>query len=167
MALYAIGDTHLSLRSDKPMDVFGGGWEGYVDKLREGFAPVEDSDTVVRHPGLVLRGERHAPLGEGVQPGAYPAGGVPEGGGGAGKDLLSPLPAPVPGVPLPGDHRPAGAVSGSGMLLWASPRGQPPSGHRGGAGECGLPAGVCGLCRVPSEKNFRLSKKTVEISAPI
>ena len=47
MALYAIGDTHLSLRSDKPMDVFGGGWTGYVDKLREGFAPVEDSDTVV------------------------------------------------------------------------------------------------------------------------
>ena len=47
MALYAIGDTHLSLRSDKPMDVFGGGWEGYVDKLRQGFAPVEDSDTVV------------------------------------------------------------------------------------------------------------------------
>lgn len=47
MALYAIGDTHLSLRSDKPMDVFGGGWEGYVDKLREGFTPVEDTDTVV------------------------------------------------------------------------------------------------------------------------
>ena len=47
MALYAIGDTHLSLNSDKPMDVFGGGWEGYVDKLREGFAPVEDTDTVV------------------------------------------------------------------------------------------------------------------------
>ena len=47
MALYAIGDTHLSLGSDKPMDVFGGGWEGYVDKLREGFAPVGDGDTVV------------------------------------------------------------------------------------------------------------------------
>ena len=47
MALYAIGDTHLSLASDKPMDVFGGGWEGYVDKLREGFAQVEDGDTVV------------------------------------------------------------------------------------------------------------------------
>ena len=47
MALYAIGDTHLSLASDKPMDVFGGGWEGYVDKLREGFAQVEDEDTVV------------------------------------------------------------------------------------------------------------------------
>ena len=47
MALYAIGDTHLSLGADKPMDVFGGGWEGYVDKLREGFAQVEDGDTVV------------------------------------------------------------------------------------------------------------------------
>ena len=47
MSLYAIGDTHLSLGTDKPMDVFGGRWEGYVDKLREGFAPVADTDTVV------------------------------------------------------------------------------------------------------------------------
>jgi len=48
MALYAIGDTHLSLKSDKPMDVFGGGWTGYVDKLREGFcAAVSRGDTVV------------------------------------------------------------------------------------------------------------------------
>lgn len=47
MALYAIGDTHLSLASDKPMDVFGGGWEGYVDKLREGFRAVRPEDTVV------------------------------------------------------------------------------------------------------------------------
>lgn len=47
MALYAIGDTHLSLAADKPMDVFGGGWEGYVEKLREGFAEVEEEDSVV------------------------------------------------------------------------------------------------------------------------
>ena len=48
MALYAIGDTHLSLASDKPMDVFGGSWTGYVDKLREGFnATVSQGDTVV------------------------------------------------------------------------------------------------------------------------
>ena len=47
MALYAIGDTHLSLSSNKPMDVFGGGWEGYVDKLLEGFAHVKPEDTVV------------------------------------------------------------------------------------------------------------------------
>ena len=47
MALYAIGDTHLSLNSDKPMDVFGGSWEGYVEKLRAGFAHVKSEDTVV------------------------------------------------------------------------------------------------------------------------
>lgn len=47
MALYAIGDTHLSLSSDKPMDVFGGGWLGYVEKLKEGFAQVGPEDTVV------------------------------------------------------------------------------------------------------------------------
>jgi len=48
MALFAIGDTHLSLASDKPMDVFGGGWEGYVDKLRDGFlSAVAPEDTVV------------------------------------------------------------------------------------------------------------------------
>ena len=48
MALYAIGDTHLSLASDKPMDVFGGRWDGYMDKLREGFhATVSPGDTVV------------------------------------------------------------------------------------------------------------------------
>ena len=47
MALFAIGDTHLSLASNKPMDVFGGGWEGYVDKLRAGFGAVGPEDTVV------------------------------------------------------------------------------------------------------------------------
>ena len=40
MALYAIGDTHLSLSVDKPMDIFGGSWSGYVEKLREGFEEV-------------------------------------------------------------------------------------------------------------------------------
>lgn len=47
MALYAIGDTHLSLGSDKPMDVFGGNWEGYVEKLLVGFEHVRPEDTVV------------------------------------------------------------------------------------------------------------------------
>ena len=40
MALYAIGDLHLSLETDKPMDVFGGRWEGYVDKLRAGLSVI-------------------------------------------------------------------------------------------------------------------------------
>ena len=47
MALYTIGDLHLSLGSDKPMDVFGGRWSGYVDKLREGFAGLTEEDTTV------------------------------------------------------------------------------------------------------------------------
>ncbi|WP_418271735.1 metallophosphoesterase, partial [Intestinimonas sp.] len=48
MALFAIGDTHLSLSANKPMDVFGGGWTGYVDKLSAGFRElVAPEDTVV------------------------------------------------------------------------------------------------------------------------
>ena len=40
MALYAIGDLHLSLASEKPMDIFGGAWVGYMEKLKEGFFTV-------------------------------------------------------------------------------------------------------------------------------
>ena len=47
MALYVIGDTHLSLGSSKPMDVFGGAWEGYVEKLTEGLSVLTDEDTLV------------------------------------------------------------------------------------------------------------------------
>ena len=47
MALYAIGDLHLSFGSDKPMDVFGGAWNGYVEKLREGFSVIGPEDTTV------------------------------------------------------------------------------------------------------------------------
>ena len=47
MALYAIGDLHLCLGAEKPMDVFGGAWVGYMDKLREGLAKVQPEDTTV------------------------------------------------------------------------------------------------------------------------
>lgn len=47
MALYAIGDLHLSFGADKPMDVFGGRWEGYVEKLREGLSVIGPEDTTV------------------------------------------------------------------------------------------------------------------------
>lgn len=46
MALYAIGDLHLSLQTDKPMDVFPG-WTDYVERLREGFSQVTEEDTTV------------------------------------------------------------------------------------------------------------------------
>lgn len=47
MALYAIGDPHLSLGSTKPMDVFGGAWTGYVEKLQKGFSLLQAEDTIV------------------------------------------------------------------------------------------------------------------------
>lgn len=47
MALYAIGDLHLSLATDKPMDVFGGAWRGYMEKLREGLSVIKPEDTTV------------------------------------------------------------------------------------------------------------------------
>ena len=47
MALYAIGDLHLCLGAPKPMDIFGGAWVGYMDKLKEGMSVITGEDTVV------------------------------------------------------------------------------------------------------------------------
>lgn len=47
MALYAIGDLHLCLGADKPMDIFGGAWVGYMDKLRQGLSVIGPEDTTV------------------------------------------------------------------------------------------------------------------------
>lgn len=47
MALYAIGDLHLSLGAPKPMDVFGGNWVGYMDKLKAGLSVIKPEDTTV------------------------------------------------------------------------------------------------------------------------
>ncbi len=47
MALYAIGDTHLSLGSEKPMDIFGDKWENHAEKLKKGFAGLTQEDVCV------------------------------------------------------------------------------------------------------------------------
>ena len=47
MALYAIGDLHLSLGADKPMDVFGPKWENYVERIRENFSRLREDDVTV------------------------------------------------------------------------------------------------------------------------
>ena len=47
MALYAIGDLHLCLSAEKPMDVFGGNWTGYMEKLKSGFSVVTPDDTTI------------------------------------------------------------------------------------------------------------------------
>ena len=47
MALYAIGDLHLCLGAPKPMDIFGGAWVGYMEKLRQGMQGLTPEDTLV------------------------------------------------------------------------------------------------------------------------
>ena len=46
--LYTIADTHLSLTTEKPMDVFGPRWANHDQKLRENWLKtVTENDTVV------------------------------------------------------------------------------------------------------------------------
>ena len=47
MALYAIGDLHLSIGTGKSMEVFGGRWVNYMEKIKQGFSLVQPEDTVV------------------------------------------------------------------------------------------------------------------------
>ena len=47
MSVFAIGDLHLSLGCDKPMDIFKG-WDNYTERLTENWnRVVSDNDTVV------------------------------------------------------------------------------------------------------------------------
>jgi len=48
MAIFAISDLHLSFGSNKPMDVFGGNWINYEEKMLENWNnTVQDGDTVI------------------------------------------------------------------------------------------------------------------------
>lgn len=47
MALYAIGDFHLALGMDKPMDVFGEKWANHEQKLKAAFSALTDDDVTV------------------------------------------------------------------------------------------------------------------------
>lgn len=48
MKVFAISDLHLSLISNKPMDVFGENWAGHVEKIRERWlATVGQTDLVL------------------------------------------------------------------------------------------------------------------------
>lgn len=45
--LYTIGDLHLSLGTDKPMDIFAG-WSNHIERLKENWnSRITDNDTVV------------------------------------------------------------------------------------------------------------------------
>lgn len=47
MALHVIGDLHLCLGVQKPMDIFGGAWIGYMEKLEQGIQKIGENDTTV------------------------------------------------------------------------------------------------------------------------
>ncbi len=50
MSLFVIGDTHLSLSVDKPMDIFRG-WTDYIDRLKNNWNKVVSPDDSVVIPG--------------------------------------------------------------------------------------------------------------------
>ena len=55
MAVFAIGDTHLSFACDKPMDVFPG-WQDYVSRLESNWRRLVQPDDTVVIPGDISWG---------------------------------------------------------------------------------------------------------------
>ena len=53
MSLFAIGDLHLSLDGSKSMDVFGGRWTDYQQKIKRGFSLLTEEDICVLCGDLV------------------------------------------------------------------------------------------------------------------
>ncbi len=51
MSLYVLGDPHLSLGVDKPMDIFGG-WGNYVERIEKNWR-----DTIKKDDTIVLAGD--------------------------------------------------------------------------------------------------------------
>ena len=51
MRIYAIADLHLSLTSEKPMDVFGAAWHGHAEKLERNWRDTVGEDDLVLIPG--------------------------------------------------------------------------------------------------------------------
>ena len=48
MKIFAISDLHISTNTNKPMDIFGGNWVGYLDKIRADWTEkVADDDLVL------------------------------------------------------------------------------------------------------------------------
>ncbi|MBO4495377.1 MAG: metallophosphoesterase [Clostridiales bacterium] len=48
MSIFAIADLHLSLSVDKPMDVFGPGWQNYVERIEKHWREkIRPEDTVL------------------------------------------------------------------------------------------------------------------------
>ena len=51
MSIYAIGDLHLSLNKQKPMDIFGLNWKNHEQKIKENWDKTVSKDDLVLLPG--------------------------------------------------------------------------------------------------------------------
>lgn len=51
MSIYAIGDLHLSLNKEKPMDIFGTNWKNHEQKIKENWENTVSNEDLVLLPG--------------------------------------------------------------------------------------------------------------------
>ena len=51
MSIFAISDLHLPLGKDKPMDIFGGRWDNYIEKLEKNWKSIVSEKDLVLIPG--------------------------------------------------------------------------------------------------------------------
>jgi len=56
MSIFAIADLHLSLSTDKPMDVFGPGWQNYVERIEKNWREKVGEEDTVLVPGDISWG---------------------------------------------------------------------------------------------------------------
>ena len=56
MKIFAIGDLHLSTVVDKPMDIFGPGWDNHFDRIKEDWLKKVSADDLVLVPGDISWG---------------------------------------------------------------------------------------------------------------
>ena len=48
MAIYTIGDLHLSFGQNKPMNIFGDNWNNHTEKIKQSWEKnVKPEDTVI------------------------------------------------------------------------------------------------------------------------
>lgn len=58
MDIYAVSDLHLSGRADKPMNVFGEGWEGHFEKIKKDWKEKVKAEDAVLIAGDISWGMR-------------------------------------------------------------------------------------------------------------
>ena len=56
MALFVLADTHLSITTHKPMDIFGSRWKDHTNRIRQEWETVVTSDDTVVIPGDISWG---------------------------------------------------------------------------------------------------------------